>query len=293
MNIPPNWISISEMAHICGISRQTLIYYDKHDIFKPGYIDENGYRYYSLYQIPFLREITALKNENLSLKEIIDNLHSRNLDNMLSLLLSAKDNVQSQIAELQIKLNALNTKIHYYSCIQDALLHGDTPYLTEIPERNILFCKWETEQVDRKEMHFAHMKLRRFCTQNNIPVAEGFGALLPYASLLDKNYTYQAGAYINISKEYLKKARTLPMASGMELITIPAHTCACITKYGMPYETNHLKILLDWIDASQYQIAGPALDECMLDTTFYTDKHQKDFCQIAIPVSSAFSVQPV
>ena len=28
-----NWLSISELAQICGISRQTLIYYDKHDIY--------------------------------------------------------------------------------------------------------------------------------------------------------------------------------------------------------------------------------------------------------------------
>lgn len=284
MNTQSNWISISEMARICGISRQTLIYYDKHDIFKPGYIDENGYRYYSLYQIPFLREITALKNEHVSLKEIIDNLHSRNLDNMLSLLTSAKTNIQSQIADLQIKLNDINTKINYYTCIREALLHNDTPYLTELPERNILFCKWETEHVDRREMHFSHMKLRRFCMQNNIPVAGGFGALLPYSSLLGGNYTKNAGAYINLSKEYIKKARTLPISSDMEIITIPANTCACITKYGMPYETDHLETLLGWIETNYYHIAGPALDECMLDTTFYTEEHQKDFCQIAIPI---------
>lgn len=41
-------LTISEMAKICRVSRQTLIYYDKNNIFKPMYTDKNGYRLYSI-----------------------------------------------------------------------------------------------------------------------------------------------------------------------------------------------------------------------------------------------------
>ena len=58
-------LTISEMARICRVSRQTLIYYDKNNIFKPVYTNKNGYRLYSIYQIPFLREICALKDKSL------------------------------------------------------------------------------------------------------------------------------------------------------------------------------------------------------------------------------------
>ena len=50
-----NLLSISKMAKIHNISRQTLIYYDQMDIFKPAYIDEKGYRFNREVQIPFLR----------------------------------------------------------------------------------------------------------------------------------------------------------------------------------------------------------------------------------------------
>ena len=122
-----NWLSISELAQICGISRQTLIYYDKHDIFKPGYIDEKGYRYYSLYQLPFLREICSLKGDKVSLKEIIDNLHSRNLDNTMELLLSNKQNIEKELSELQQKLNILNERIKYYEFIKAVQQHQNRP----------------------------------------------------------------------------------------------------------------------------------------------------------------------
>ena len=40
------YISISEMAKLHGITRQTLIHYDNIDLFKPAKVDTNGYRYY-------------------------------------------------------------------------------------------------------------------------------------------------------------------------------------------------------------------------------------------------------
>ena len=55
------YLTISEMSEIHNTTRQTLIYYDRIGLFKPIKVDENGYRYYSSNQIPFLREICFLK----------------------------------------------------------------------------------------------------------------------------------------------------------------------------------------------------------------------------------------
>ena len=40
-------ISISSMARLHSLSRQTLIHYDHINLFKPVEVDEKGYRYYS------------------------------------------------------------------------------------------------------------------------------------------------------------------------------------------------------------------------------------------------------
>lgn len=280
MNQMNNWLTISELAHICGISRQTLIYYDKHDIFKPGYIDDKGYRYYSLYQLPFLREICSLKGDNVSLKEIIDNLHNRNLNNTIDLLLSNRENMEKELAELQQKLNILNARLDYYEVVKEVRKRPALPYITQCPERKIMFLPWDTTNMNRREMHLTHMKLRRECINHNIPLAWGWGALFPKDSVINRDYLQDAGGYINIPTEYIEKANQ----SDAKIMTAPAGFYACIAKYGMPYEMDHMEILRNWIEQNHYTIIGDALDECMLDTTFYTEENERDFCQISIPV---------
>ena len=50
-----NYFSIGELSKLQNISRQTLIFYDKIDLFTPAYIDpENGYRYYNANQLDYL-----------------------------------------------------------------------------------------------------------------------------------------------------------------------------------------------------------------------------------------------
>ena len=75
-----NYIPISKMAAMHHLSRQTLIYYDHCGLFKPVYTNESGYRFYSLYQIPFLREICLMKEIGFSLKEIKESFEKRNAD---------------------------------------------------------------------------------------------------------------------------------------------------------------------------------------------------------------------
>lgn len=65
-----NQIPISEFASLTNVSRQTLIYYDKINLFKPDYKNEIGYRYYSIKQIELISVITLLKELGMPLKEI-------------------------------------------------------------------------------------------------------------------------------------------------------------------------------------------------------------------------------
>ena len=45
-----SYFTIGEFAQLFGISKQTLFYYEKNNIFSPELIETNGYRYYSLEQ---------------------------------------------------------------------------------------------------------------------------------------------------------------------------------------------------------------------------------------------------
>ena len=54
-------LTVGEMAKLVGISRQTLIYYDREGVFRPSQVDpDNGYRYYTADQLEALDTILNL-----------------------------------------------------------------------------------------------------------------------------------------------------------------------------------------------------------------------------------------
>lgn len=70
-----------EMAKLSGLSKQTILFYDKKGILKPEYVDpDNGYRYYSADQLDFLDNISMLKEIGLSLDEIRTFMEQRTRD---------------------------------------------------------------------------------------------------------------------------------------------------------------------------------------------------------------------
>ena len=61
---------ITEFAKIANTNRKTLQYYDEIGLFSPAYVAENGYRYYSLFQLDQLALIAVLRDLGLPLREI-------------------------------------------------------------------------------------------------------------------------------------------------------------------------------------------------------------------------------
>ena len=63
--------STGELARLNGITKQTLIFYDRAGVFSPNEKDpHNGYRYYGADQLEMLDHILILKDMGLSLQEI-------------------------------------------------------------------------------------------------------------------------------------------------------------------------------------------------------------------------------
>ena len=45
----------------------------------------------------------------------------------------------------------------------------------------------------------------------------------------------------------------------------PAGEYVCMYKYGMPYDTEHLEKLMQWLAKNNYELAGDIIDVCLLD----------------------------
>jgi DNA-binding transcriptional MerR regulator len=98
---------ISEFASLAYVSVRLLHHYDRLGLLRPVQVDrDNGYRYYSLEQLPALNRILALKNLGCSLEEIRHLLHANlSADDIQALLTIKRERLARQLAEEQRRLS--------------------------------------------------------------------------------------------------------------------------------------------------------------------------------------------
>lgn len=269
------FIKISEMARLHSISRQTLIFYDKENLFKPHHTDENGFRIYSSLQIPRLREICLLKSLGVPLEEIRDHIENRNVANTLVLLNQQKKLIEEKIESLVKALESVKQRISAFEEVPAILDRLEKPFLQDLPERTAIWYPFGSP-LDRNQLHLTLMKTRRHLAHYGIMPVAGFGTAYMPESIEHKRPLERAG-----SCSFMPNL-TLP---DPHLIHFPAGTYACMYKYGMPYETAGIERLLGWIEGEDLSVSGTAVDVCILDTTFYTTEQQVDLGLLQIPVA--------
>ena len=99
---------IGDFSKATNTSIKTLRYYDEIDLLKPSYIDYfTGYRYYEKKQINIIKEIKALKDINLSLKEIKEYLETRDMN----IILEKEREFKIKIEAIKNYVNKPNIKI--------------------------------------------------------------------------------------------------------------------------------------------------------------------------------------
>ncbi|EGO62820.1 MerR family transcriptional regulator [Acetonema longum] len=269
-------ISISEMAKLHGLTRQTLIYYDEIDLFKPARVDEKGYRYYSNYQIPYLREICFLKFLGVSLKEIVTHFHGRCPKKEMALLEKRKKDVLREIARLSKIREAINQRISIYEEVTDAdTMQMQEPFIRPIVVRQAIFKEY-IQPINKENLHLTLMSLWREIFKKEMAPSGGFGSIIKMASILSGEPLKGAGSCVFLSPWSTEHANT---------VGIPSSHYVCMYKYGMPYDMTHVKKLMDWMAENGYGLAGDIVDVCLLDTTFYKTPQSVDFCMLQAPVN--------
>lgn len=95
------FLNISEFARISGVSRQTLIYYDRIGLFSPAYAARNGYRMYSHKQVDTMGIVTILSDLGVPLKKIKEILADISVE-------TTEKTLNYQLAEIEKKIEKLS-----------------------------------------------------------------------------------------------------------------------------------------------------------------------------------------
>lgn len=110
MTHPDNqsYFSAGELAALFGISKQTLLYYDKVNLLSPDFISENGYRHYSIQQYLDLEIIVNLRALNISIANIRKYLNNRTKADFLDIVSKKKADCEAIIKENEIIIKSLD-----------------------------------------------------------------------------------------------------------------------------------------------------------------------------------------
>lgn len=103
------YFTAGELANIFGISKQTLLYYDRMGLFSPAFIGENGYRHYSMHQYMDLEVILRLRSLNISIALIKQYLNNRSKEDFVTILESKRKESEEIIKENQEILKIINS----------------------------------------------------------------------------------------------------------------------------------------------------------------------------------------
>ena len=155
------WLGVKELADTVGVSRQTLIYYDSIDLFKPEFIDTNGYRKYSTSQIMELREILFLKNNNVPLEVIKANIKKKSLDNIKKGLKASREKMLTDIESMNRKVEKINNRIYALERAGLELYTVSIPMIKYFPKRMLFMMPWGTTFMTRSKLYQTFMNIRK------------------------------------------------------------------------------------------------------------------------------------
>ena len=143
------YFTIGEFASLFKLSKQTLFYYERNNILRPAYIDENGYRYYSLEQYFIFDIIINMRKLGIPLKEIADYIQNRDV-NALQLFYKRKQTeYQVQIDIMQRNITNLQTKINRLEKIKNVTTDKIT--LEEQAEEYYIATPFSVPKISIKE----------------------------------------------------------------------------------------------------------------------------------------------
>ncbi|WP_317366396.1 MerR family transcriptional regulator [uncultured Tyzzerella sp.] len=179
------YLTTSQFAKMYNVNKKTLIYYDEINLFKPAFVKENGYRYYTIHQGGLFEVILILKQLGMPLKTIKKYLQNRSVEELNTILLEQKTTIEKQIKELNRINNIIKNRLNIlYLCENIALDKINVEYMQDeyfILSNNI---RNKPTMVVSKTMCEHIAKSYKNNTYNGL----GFGSIIKSDDIINKDY---------------------------------------------------------------------------------------------------------
>ncbi|QDR79733.1 MerR family transcriptional regulator [Sporomusa termitida] len=198
-NDKENYITAGELAALYGIPKQTLLYYDKNELLIPAFVNQHGYRYYSVSQYLVLEIILNMRKLNIPIQAIKNYLQHRSLENFEQLLLDKDKECDKLIEETTKIKNSLQLSLKTIAKIRQTLF--DQIQLNYQPEKTLFVSELLTEGVSVRE------RIRILSRHNQTAVSKKHFKEFTTGWIIDKN-EFLAGKFNKTIQYFTPVAHT-------------------------------------------------------------------------------------
>lgn len=200
-------LTCGTFAKICGVEKHVLFHYDDIDLFKPVFVNDKGYRFYSYRQYDTFKVIMALKKLGMSLKDIQIYLNNRNPQLFLELLDQQETKLTDYISELQ-QIHEMIKRFKTYT--NDALSVDYDKITIEYLEQTNLLLSANLENTTLKGFAAFMNEYTSFIENNHIITGEFVGVMMTIENIRNDQLSNYSYLYTTTNKptrqSYIKKA---------------------------------------------------------------------------------------
>jgi len=265
------YLSIGEFSKLCGISRKTLIYYDKEQIFSPELRKENGYRYYSYFQLDAIGIIQDLRSIGMSLKDIKIYFSERTPKICIEMLENQQKILQEKISELQNTNKAINQKISVTQKGIDLKNIGEI-YFKEEQDMNVIEMK--RKDIYNENVMEDIVEFIKYTQEMGMYMGYPIGVAVELKQILNHEYGKIGRIYMRVDEKIQDKYFKVR----------PKGLYACIMHKGRYDETyRSYEKLIKTIQSKNYKIVGPSYENTIIDF-FSVQDEEMCLTELTIPV---------
>jgi len=182
-----DYFTTGEFAKLFNVKKQTLFYYDQIGIFKPEYIGENGYRYYSYTQLETFEVLTMFKELHVPLKDIKAHMENRSPKALIKLLEDRKSEIDDAIKRLEFASRYIDEKI---AVTREGIGAPLGKIVFEELNDEYLVTTDYTGKGDEKDIAQAVSEHFSYCNELGLVSAYAIGGIIPIESVTADDYKY-------------------------------------------------------------------------------------------------------
>jgi effector-binding domain-containing protein len=241
-------LKIGDFSKFSRVSIKALRYYDEIGLLKPVTVDQfTGYRYYSADQITQLHRITGLKDLGLTLEEIGRILKDNPpAEKIIELLRAKQKETLKKLREEEARLKKVEEWLMRVE--KEGTMPSYDVVIKKVEAQNVASVRDVIPAYD--QIGKLYEELFSFCGRHRVQFTGPPMAIYHDAEYREKDADVEAAVPV---------AGNLPPHPRISVKVLPAEEqMACLIHKG-PYENFNqaYKALMSWVEANQYQIAGP------------------------------------